>query len=68
MQIAMNTQLLSYYEAIEKASAEMLDAARIGKILAKAKKQAKKDGGKSLEQPAGGLGSSSALTTPQTTP
>lgn len=44
------------------------DAARIGKILAKAKKQAKKDGGKSLEQPAGGLGSSSALTTPQTTP
>ena len=30
MQIAMNTQLLSYYEAIEKASAEMLDAARIG--------------------------------------
>ena len=30
MQIAMNTQLLSYYEAIEKASAEMLDAARVG--------------------------------------
>jgi flagellar protein FliT len=30
MQIAMNTQLLSYYEAIEKASAEMLDAARAG--------------------------------------
>ncbi|MBL0088340.1 MAG: flagellar protein FliT [Ideonella sp.] len=26
----MNTQLLSYYEAIEKASAEMLDAARAG--------------------------------------
>ncbi|MBL0151011.1 MAG: flagellar protein FliT [Ideonella sp.] len=26
----MNTQLLSYYEAIEKASAEMLDAARVG--------------------------------------
>jgi len=30
MQFAMNTQLLSYYEAIEKASAEMLDAARVG--------------------------------------
>ena len=30
MQTAMNTQLLSYYEAIEKASADMLDAARAG--------------------------------------
>ncbi len=27
---AMNSSLLSYYEAIEKASAEMLDAARTG--------------------------------------
>jgi len=27
---AMTTHLLSYYEAIEKASAEMLDAARAG--------------------------------------
>ena len=26
----MNSQLLSYYEAIEKASADMLDAARAG--------------------------------------
>ena len=26
----MNTRLLSYYEAIEKASADMLDAARTG--------------------------------------
>ncbi len=30
MQLAMNTSLLSYYEAIEKASADMLDAARAG--------------------------------------
>jgi len=28
--VAMNTQLLSYYEAIEQASADMLSAARTG--------------------------------------
>ncbi|MBK8293999.1 MAG: hypothetical protein IPK93_04170 [Solirubrobacterales bacterium] len=59
---AEQKQIKTQLASVEK------DAARIGKILAKAKKQAKKDGGKSLEQPAGSLGSSSALTTPQTTP
>lgn len=37
------------------------DAKRIGKVLTQAKKQAKKDGGKSLEDPLGSLGSGGSL-------
>lgn len=37
------------------------DAKRIGKVLAQARKQAKQDGGKSLEDPLGSLGSSNSL-------
>lgn len=59
---AEKKQIQDQLDSVEK------DAARIGKILAKAKKQAKKDGGKSLEEPAGSLGTQSPLTTPQTTP
>ena len=55
-------QIKAQLESIEK------DAARIGKILAQAKKQAKKEGGKSLEEPAGSLGTQSPLTAPGTTP
>jgi len=58
---AEKKQIKSQLDSVEK------DAKRIGKILAQAKKQAKKDGGKSLEEPAGSLGTSSSLTTPQTT-
>ncbi len=37
------------------------DAKRIEKVIAQARKQAKKDGGKSLEDPLGGLGSGNSL-------
>jgi hypothetical protein len=59
---AEQTQIKDQLDSVEK------DAKRIGKLLAQAKKQAKKDGGKSLEEPAGSLGTSSSLTTPQTAP
>ncbi|MBK5232181.1 MAG: hypothetical protein JJE13_04265 [Thermoleophilia bacterium] len=59
---AEQKQIQAQLDSVEK------DAARIGKILVQAKKQAKKDGGKSLEEPAGSLGSSSSLTAPPTTP
>ncbi len=59
---AEQQQIQSQLDSVQK------DAARIGKILAQAKKQAKKDGGKSLEEPAGSLGTQSPLTAPPTTP
>lgn len=46
-------QVTQQLDAVEK------DAKRISKVLAKAKKEAKKEGGKSLEDPFGGLGSPS---------
>lgn len=59
---AEQQQITTQLDSVEK------DAKRIGKVLAQAKKQAKKDGGKSLEQPAGSLGTSSSLGTPPTAP
>jgi len=44
-------QVTTQLNAVEK------DAKRIGKVLKRAKKQARKDGGKSLENPFGGFGS-----------
>ncbi|MGK2956679.1 MAG: hypothetical protein ACSLFI_13560 [Solirubrobacterales bacterium] len=55
---AEQQQIKTQLDSVEK------DAKRIGKLLAQAKKQAKKDGGKSLEEPAGSLGTSSSLTAP----
>ncbi len=46
-------QVTQQLDAVEK------DAKRIKKVLAKAKKEARKEGGKSLEDPFGGLGSPS---------
>jgi hypothetical protein len=44
-------QVTTQLDAVEK------DAKRIGKVLERARKQARKDGGKSLENPFGGFGS-----------
>ncbi|MGK2933291.1 MAG: hypothetical protein ACSLFD_11110 [Solirubrobacterales bacterium] len=59
---AEKQQIKQQLDSVEK------DAARIGKILARAKKQAKKDGGQSLQEPAGSLGTQSPLTAPSSTP
>lgn len=48
-------QIETQLDSVEK------DAKRIGKILKQAQKQARKDGGKSLENPFGGLGSGGSL-------
>lgn len=48
-------EIQELYDATEK------DAKRIGKLVARAKKQAKKSGGESLESPLGSLGSQNSI-------
>ena len=58
---AEQKDIQSQYDATEK------DAKRVGKLIARAKKQAKKNGGDSLESPLGSLGSQNSIqgtTTP----
>ncbi|HRV60492.1 MAG TPA: hypothetical protein P5138_07660, partial [Solirubrobacterales bacterium] len=53
---AEKKQIKQTYNSSEK------DAKRVGKLIDKALKQAKKDGGKSLENPLGSLGSDTSIT------